>query len=312
MINGREQAKKRAQFYRDTYRRNYEEYLEENATDIARRYESNKERDSIMNEMFSKSRDKRLEAKAKKDFASKVKNSLLTECIMHLYNECFNKIYSEDSKYDNLKKSLVSNLIEDYGVDRMLRRFRHQSEFLAETAYLVDTTYEAMMEKCNKDGDCYTICPVERDSFFSNLNLSNVDKIAEKIRDRVEDSVEEFITTNTSDKEKIKEVLQSTTDKVNNASSETTKAESTRLGLKRVKAIERRPKSIFNSMVYNMAETALSDPDIINMYKTPQGKLDMDSILESTKVTYTFLEMLNTTKMVEESYMMDLIKEILK
>ena len=311
MISGKQQAKNRVKFYNDTYRRNYEEFLKEQADQAEAYNRSKSATSSVMNEMFEYNRNKKAEAKAKRDFTAKLKASLLSECIMHLYNNSFNQIYSEDSKFENLKKSLVNNLIEDYGTDRLLRRFRHQTEYLAEVAYLVDTTYDAMLEGCTKDGDCYTICPVQKDTFFDKLNLSNVEKIAEKIRSRVEDSVEEFITTNTSDKEKIKEVLQSTNDKVNNSSSEETKQESARLGKRMIKAIERKPKSIFNSMVYNMAETTMKDPEILAMYKTESGKLDMDTIMESTKITYTFLEMLNTTKMVEESYLMDMIKEVL-
>ena len=53
----------------------------------------------------------------------------------------------------------------------------------------------------------------------------------------------------------------------------------------------------------------MKDENLLNKYKTSEGKLNMDSIMESAKVTYTFLEMLNTTKMVDKNYLLNIIKE---
>lgn len=292
----------------EQYKKAQENVVDENAVYAS----ENKKILSEIDSMYANTRNMVKENKDRREFNKRLKSSLLSECIMYLFNNSFNKIYSEDSKYENLKKSLVNNLVNDYGTENMLRRFKYESEYLAEVAYLVNTTYDAISEKCSKDGDCYTIDPVVKDNFFSNLNLSNIDKITEKIRDRVEDSVEDFIVSNTSDKEKIKEVLQSTNDKINNASSEEAKQESARLGKQIIKKIERKPKSIFNALVYNLAETVMKDENLLNKYKTSEGKLNMDSIMESAKVTYTFLEMLNTTKMVDKNYLLNIIKESIR
>lgn len=289
----------------EQYKKAQENVVDENAVYAS----ENKKILSEIDSMYANTRNMVKENKDRREFNKKLKSSLLSECIMHLFNNSFNKIYSEDSKYENLKKSLVNNLINDYGTDNLLRRFKYESEYLAEVSYLVNTTYDAFCEKCSKDGDCYTLDTVVKDDFFSNLNLSNIDKITEKIRDRVEDSVEDFIVTNTSDKEKIKEVLQSTNDKINNSTSEESKQESARLGKQMIKKIERKPKSIFNALVYNLVETVMKDENLLSRYKMSDGKLDMDSILESAKVTYTFLEMLNTAKIVDKNYLMNVIKE---
>lgn len=289
----------------EQYKKAQENVVDENAVYAS----ENKKILSEIDSMYANTRNMVKENKDRREFNKRLKSSLLSECIMHLFNNSFNKIYSEDSKYENLKKSLVNNLVNDYGTENMLRRFKYESEYLAEVAYLVNTTYDAISEKCSKDGDCYTIDPVVKDNFFSNLNFSNIDKITEKIRDRVEDSVEDFIVSNTSDKEKIKEVLQSTNDKINNASSEEAKQESARLGKQIIKKIERKPKSIFNALVYNLAETVMKDENLLNKYKNSEGKLNMDSIMESAKVTYTFLEMLNTAKIVDKNYLLNIIKE---
>ena len=289
----------------EQYKKAQENVVDENAVYAS----ENKKILSEIDSMYANTRNMVKENKDRREFNKKLKSSLLSECIMHLFNNSFNKIYSEDSKYENLKKSLVNNLINDYGTDNLLRRFKYESEYLAEVSYLVNTTYDAFCEKCSNDGDCYTLDTVVKDDFFSNLNLSNIDKITEKIRDRVEDSVEDFIVTNTSDKEKIKEVLQSTNDKINNSTSEESKQESARLGKQMIKKIERKPKSIFNALVYNLVETVMKDENLLSKYKMSDGKLDMDSILESAKVTYTFLEMLNTAKIVDKNYLMNVIKE---
>lgn len=295
-------------YYEDLYNSNIRNINEYNSR---LDYDYNKKLD-YMNEVFSVERENKKEINSRREFNKKLKSSLLSECIMYLFDKSFNTIYSEDTKFYNLKKSLVNNLIDDYGTENMLRRFKYGSDFLAEVCYLVESTYEILSEKCSKDGDCYTIDPVERDDFFSNLNMSNVDKITEKIRSKVESSIEDFILANTADKEKIKEILQNTNDKINNASSEEAKQESASLGKQLIKKIERKPKSIFNSLVYNLAETAMKDPELLEKYKTSQGKLDMDQILETAKITYTFLEMLNTAKLVDKNYLFSTIKEILK
>ena len=62
-------------------------------------------------------------------------------------------------------------------------------------------------------------------------------------------------------------------------------------------------------MVYNVAESSLINESMRNIY-TKQNKLDMDLIVESCEVLYTFLEMINTAKMkrINENYIYETLE----
>ena len=58
----------------------------------------------------------------------------------------------------------------------------------------------------------------------------------------------------------------------------------------------------------------MTKPELKAAYVDSDGHLKMDAIVESSKVIYTFLEMLNTTKMVDmnESTVKDVLQNMFK
>lgn len=233
-------------------------------------------------------------------WSKNVLEAITYDVIMHIFDECFDRrYYSEDEKFSVLKESLVKNFIKEEGADNLIRRFKYTSVTLAECALLIETTHKKITDKVNYKDNEFTIDNNLKNDFFDTLNNQNFESITSKIRERVNDAVEDFVVQNTNERLEIKDILQKTQDNINKATSEGVK-ESYNINAKRkINMIQQRPRNIFGEMVYNNAKDIAKDPELHKIYMDESGHLNMDKIVESCKVMYTFLECLNTTKMVE-------------
>lgn len=233
-------------------------------------------------------------------WSKNVLEAMTYDVIMHIFDECFDRrYYSEDEKFSVLKESLVKNFIKEEGADNLIRRFKYTSVTLAECALLIETTHKKITDKVNYKDNEFTIDNNLKNDFFDTLNNQNFESITSKIRERVNDAVEDFVVQNTNERLEIKDILQKTQDNINKATSEGVK-ESYNINAKRkINMIQQRPRNIFGEMVYNNAKDIAKDPELRKIYMDESGHLNMDKIVESCKVMYTFLECLNTTKMVE-------------
>lgn len=237
-----------------------------------------------------------------------VKEALLSEAIMSIFNDSFNKIYSEDSKFENLKQSLVHGFINESGVDNTIEHFKYASDMLAQYAEVIEEAYHEMTDKATPD--CCMIDTSAKDRFYDKLANADKANVTKQICGRVQDAVETFVTRNAANRQEIKDVLQATQDKIvaqqqKNSTDVTTDqtpeevAESfSQIANMKIRKIENTPVNLFDEMAYNACK---------NLYKIPEkerkdftlenGKLDMETVMESCKVIYTFMEMLNTTRM---------------
>ena len=229
-----------------------------------------------------------------------VLEAMTYDVIMHIFNECFDRrYYSEDEKFSALKESLVKNFVKEEGAENLVRRFKYTSVTLAECALLIESTHKKITEKVNYKDAEFNIDNNLKSDFFDTLNNQNFESITTKIRERVNDAVEDFITQNTNDRIKIKEILQQTQDNINKAQTEELK-ESYNINAKRkINIIQQHSRNIFGEMVYNNTKEISKDPELRKIYTNESGHLNMDKIVESCKVMYTFLECLNTAKMVQ-------------
>lgn len=245
-----------------------------------------------------------------KDWSNSIRESLLADCIMSLFNESFNKIYSEDKDYDAIKQALVTNFIKEEGALNLVNKFKYASNFLAEYALLVEGFHKKLTEKVDKSCcDAYAIDPIIKDDFFTQLNLVNSEKVAAKIRERVTDAVEDFVIQNTENRIEIKDILQKAQENISKASNDQVKEAASINANRKISLIQSKPKNIFGEMVFNTCKNISTNPEIRPLYTNESGSLNMDKIVESCKVMYTFLEMLNTAKMV--NFNDDKIKEVI-
>lgn len=142
---------------------------------------------------------------------------------------------------------------------------------------------------------------------FDELNKEeDVQKAVEIIRNRIADAEETFIKNNAEDKKKIEELL----DKISNnvktvedlSDKDEAKAkvaeESVRMYKRHIESIkENRPLTVFEKMSRNLSKSIIVDESVRENYITESGTLDVDLIVEASKVMYGFLETVNTLQL---------------
>ena len=71
-----------------------------------------------------------------------------------------------------------------------------------------------------------------------------------------------------------------------------------------------RPKNAFHYVVEAISTQAFKN-DNLNKRYIHENAVDMDGVVESAELIYTFLEMLNTTEMVDESYIQEYLTNMI-
>lgn len=270
---------------------------------------------SFSNEDVFQLRENKLRVeKEYKKFILDTKKTLLSECVYSLMDRAIG--YQHDKvRADVIKRNLVNNFIEEQGVDTLLSRFRTESFLLSEYARIVNKYTSIIVEKCDKENaDSFIVDQEDKDSFFDELDMEDADEVATAIKIRVSDSVDQFIDSNIKQKEELKEILTKSKEKIEASKSEEVKESYNILAKKRMTDIrEKKVTNIFESMVFSLAEAAMKNEELKSIY-TVNGKLDMDSIVENCTIMYSFLETINSAKMVkvDESYIKNVLKELKK
>lgn len=149
----------------------------------------------------------------------------------------------------------------------------------------------------------------------------DVKKAIELIRQRVADAEETFIKRNTEDKKQIDELLSKISDNIKTVedmddedSTESKIAqENASLARRKINNItENRPATVMEKMTRILSSNIIKDNVVKEQFIDENGKVDFDSIVESSKVMYGFLETLNTLQLekVDEAYIAKVLKEM--
>lgn len=282
---------------------------------LSRINESKISDDSMSNENIFQLRENKLKVeKEYKKFILDTKKTLLSECIYSLMDRSIG--YQHDKvRADVIKRNLVNNFIEEQGVDSLLSRFKTESFLLSEYARIVNKYTTIITEKCNKENtDTFVVDQEDKDNFFDEIDMEDADEVATAIRMRVSDSVDQFVDSNIKQKEELKEVLTKSKEKIEASKNEEVRESFNILAKKKMTEIrEKRRTNIFESMVISLAEASMKNEDLKAIY-TKDGKLDMDSIVENCTIMYSFLETVNSAKMikVDESYIKNVLRELKK
>ena len=139
----------------------------------------------------------------------------------------------------------------------------------------------------------------------------------------------DFINTNNKDHEEITNTLKNAQEKIDTVTSaddgeDNDEEDSTTpdgnvkesyqgLARARINKIRTAPKGVFHSMVSALSESVLKHEDMHNEFMT-EGHLDMDKIVDRTRIMYTFMEMLNTSRLdrVDEAFISEAITNLSK
>ena len=271
--------------------------------------------------------DKKVEKsllESKKEYSEFIANSrdyfLVESMNMILQNSLNENTSNEDREYG---KALVEGFVKEKGSIKLLSEFGHKSLLLAGIADLVKESHTKVLHSC-KEGESKTlkITKTIEDDFFDKLIGLNDDKITEKINERVCASIEDFVQANVNDKLDLEELAERTQERINNIKGAKNVEEATRIKesftqqfnreAARIKQRAHRKVSVYEQIMDKMTRNIVADEAIRESFLLESGQLDMGRITGKVTTMYTFLEMLNTTKIVNvnESYIESVLKSM--
>lgn len=243
---------------------------------------------------------------SKTNIRKKVRDGLLSEAMIKLYDKSLGNKMIYNKNNDIMKRNLVNNFITEESSLNLLENFGTRSYLLSETARVINKYTNIIVEKCkNETIDMVNIEPDDKDNFFDELDsIEDNEEVAAAIRMRVNSAVEQFMDDNIKQKAEMKEIIDNAQTRANAAKKDEVKESYNIQAKSQISDLtSKRIKSIFECMVYNVAESSLINESMKNIY-AKNNKLDMDLIVETCEVLYTFLEMINTSKMkrINEKY----------
>ena len=249
------------------------------------------------------------------DFSKSVNEAFVTEALTCLVNSCLSEVTLKDEYNSRLSRQLVSNFVKEEGAHKLLTKFKGTSYLMSELAYICNKHTKAVLEKADpNDKDSLKINKKQKDDFYKDLDKASADKVVDNIRSRVMGSTQEFIDSNTKDKMKIKDILTTTKEKIENNKNKKIQEGYSNLGKERVSDIRsKKVQNVFEAMVYSMAKTSLKNEDAKKVF-VENSALNIDKLVEHCEVMYTFLTTLDTCKIIDvnESYIEEMLKDLKK
>lgn len=259
---------------------------------------------------ITKKKDKLLKKlKAKKN----TKKSLIAECLYKMLSDSLGMTLNTGTDYGLMKRNLVESFVMSKDEEALLSIMKETSLPLSDMACLCEEFTERIFQEVFEDD--YIIDSKEKDEFFTKLKTVYTDDITDLVRTRVMTAIEDFTQENRNLKADLEENLKKTQEKIdgNSDMSEDVK-ESFELGAKRrnTDIVENRTKNIFQCMVENISYATVNNEEMKCYTEAETGRLDMVKIVENAKVMYTFMELLNTSKLekIDESYIKDALSSL--
>ncbi len=262
---------------------------------------------------FNKSVDKLFEFKAN------VKKSLIKKILMEL---CVGSIPNYTHREYSICENLIENYISEVGETALLKNMRFSENGFLRTCWSeINSHYKTITEDATRDEDTQYIDSGSLDDFWKDVdNTEDVDDITNLIRMRVSNAEENFVNRNQQDKENVKTVLKQTADRVqmakdtnDNDYAESVEESETRIAKDKIYKIQHEGyRSVFDRMVRNLSEAAVKNKDAKGSLIDENGKLNMDSIVESARCMYSLLETIGTIQLekVDNKYIEDTLKSI--
>jgi hypothetical protein len=254
----------------------------------------------------------------KAEFLQSCKESFLTECIMKLYTK---SMVTPMTKKDRVvARNLVSRFVQENGAGNLIESFSTKNLLLSEMARITTKYYDRVLEAVNPNdpligsGDAidYKLDTTIKDDFYQELEDLDVSDASKLIKDRVSDAIQDFIDSNTAAKLEYEDIIQQAQDKIATATNEAVIDEYSMIAKRKINEMKQtRPKNVFNIMVESLTRKVLTD-DKYKEHFMHEAKVDMDSVVDSTSLIYTMLEMVNTTRMVnaDEKFINEYLKSI--
>lgn len=247
-------------------------------------------------------------------FKQEVTDTLVAETVYCLAASCTDSMILENGYNKDLLRVLSTNFVNENGSQNLLRKWRGTSYIMSEFAYIIQNNIDSICEKADpKNQATLKIKDDQKKKFFKDIDKVNADSAITAIRTKVKSATAEFIDSNNAAKEQIKSILDSTKKKIEKNEKDENLKEAYAMNAKRKITDIRagKTKGVFEAMVYSVSESAFKNEDAKKIF-IENASLNMDAVVEHCEVMYTFLETLNTLKLIkiDESYIEKLIADL--
>lgn len=265
-----------------------------------------------------------------RSFSETVRNCLVVEALYKMYSNAIDPVLKADQSNRSIMRKIVTEYVNENGYNIILTNMRKASVPMCEMYNVINNSINSILEDCDQTNpDTFVIKNEDKDQFFNNLDCTNTEDVEEAISDRVSNAMADFINTNNNDHEEITNTLKNAQEKIDNVTSaddgEDNNEESITtpdgnvqesyqsLARAKVNRIRTAPKGVFHSMVSALSESVLKHEDMHDEFMT-EGHLNMDKIVDRTRIMYTFIEMLNTSRLdkVDEAFISETITNLSK
>lgn len=249
----------------------------------------------------------------KLDKRKALREALVSEVLKKILNESLGLQAINTTEYNLMKENLVVSFVKEKGAENLLETFKGTSVPLCEASLLCEDYQDKILLFVDEADDSECIVDSdEKKNFYNDLNKIDFSSISTAIKARVMGAISSYQQSNINLKSDLTEETQKAEEKITGAKTESVKESiemKTKAKLNSIK--KNKKKNILECMVYNISKAALLNENM-SSYRDENGKLDMFKINENAKVMYTFLEMLNTTKLekIDESYIRDVLKSL--
>lgn len=235
-----------------------------------------------------------------------IKKSLVFESIYNIFNRALG-FQLESENIEPLKRTLVTKFIEEQGANNLLGSFKKKSYMLAEFYRIINTHLDIIKEAVkDQNEDAFELDLDMKNSFLEDFNTEDVDQLVNNIKTRVTTNIEEFVNQNVKDQMEIKDIIQQCQEKIQSQPnmSENMQESYEMLSKEKIDKVRYgRKRNIVECMVSNIATSVMINESLQNIYYENE-KLNMDKVVDTATVMYTFLETMNTAKImkIDESY----------
>ena len=215
-------------------------------------------------------------------------------------------------------KHCCENFVKEEGVNNILRNCK-KTLFLNEFAIILEETHKkVVLGAADNKNDEFEIDNSTMKEYYDKLRGMNYEPMCKTIINRVADAEKDFVQSNIKDREQIESAAEKAKDKIDSIrtkdedTAEDIKDEFTIMYKKEVNNIENRRRNILESIIRHMGKNIVSDDVSRNDFVQESGKLNMNKIIDTSEVMYTFLEMVNTTQLreVNAEYLEGVLKSI--
>lgn len=263
-------------------------------------------------------------------FSENVKINLLADSIIDLtqramisVNESLNRsIFGQKDIYTNVPAITYQFIRENGSGSGILYNMENKNptSYSSSLARLIKTTHRSVLEslgdrpyETSETGD-FAMDKADKEEFCRKRNkIFGHDELVQSIADRVADAIKDFIQQNTEDKERIVDALSVTKDKIDSIKDapDSVKESYLNIGRRYIADIREKKHGVLNEMVVAMSKGVMKNEALREEF-VHDAHLDVGKILSKVSTMYTFLETVNTARIVsiDEAFMKDVLKSL--